>query len=74
MIKSGSLRDVQQTKQCVYSIPCDCSTCYIGETSRPLEVRIKDHKYNLTEGLLEKSKLALEGHKICLGRSEGVAD
>jgi hypothetical protein len=43
--------------------------CYIGETSRPLEVRIKEHKYNLTQGLLEKSKLAQhaydEGHKIC---------
>jgi predicted GIY-YIG superfamily endonuclease len=55
-------------KQCVYSIPCDCGKCYIGETSRPLEVRIKEHKYNLTQGLLKKSKLAQyayeEGHKI----------
>jgi predicted GIY-YIG superfamily endonuclease len=41
----------------VYSIPCGCGRCYIGETSRPLEVRIKEHKYNLTGGLLEKSKL-----------------
>jgi hypothetical protein len=24
---------------------------------RPLEVRIKEHKYNLTQGLLQKSKL-----------------
>jgi hypothetical protein len=43
--------------------------CYIGETSRPLEVRIKEHKYNRTQGLLEKSKLAQhaykEGHRIC---------
>jgi hypothetical protein len=34
-----------------------------------LEVCIKEHKYNLTQGLLEKSKLAQhaneEGHKIC---------
>jgi hypothetical protein len=33
-----------------------------------LEVRIKEHKYNLTQGLLEKSKLAqhsYEGHRIC---------
>jgi hypothetical protein len=29
-----------------------------GETSRLLEVRIKEHKYNLTRGLLEKSELA----------------
>jgi hypothetical protein len=38
------------------------------ETNRPLEVRIMEHKYNLTQGLLEKSKLAQsaceEGHKI----------
>jgi hypothetical protein len=44
-------------------------TClYIGETSRPLEVRIKEHKYNMTQGLLEKSKLAQhayeENHRI----------
>jgi hypothetical protein len=42
---------------------------YIGETGRLLEVCIKEHKYNLTQGLLEKSKLAQhaheEGHKIC---------
>jgi hypothetical protein len=30
----------------------------VGETNRPLEVRIKENKYNLTQGLLEKSKLA----------------
>jgi hypothetical protein len=34
-----------------------------------LEVRIKEHKYTLTQGLLEKSKMAQhayeEGHKIC---------
>jgi hypothetical protein len=69
LIKTGPVRDAQQTKQCVYSIPCDCGRRYIGETSRPLEVRIKGHEYNLTEGLVEKSKLAQhaydEGHKIC---------
>jgi hypothetical protein len=53
----------------VYSIPRDCGRCYTGETSRRLEARIKEHKYNLTQGLVEKSKLAQhaceEGHKIC---------
>jgi hypothetical protein len=56
-------------KQCVYSIPCDCGRCYICETSRPLKVCIKEHKCNLTQGLLERSKLAEhayeEGQKIC---------
>jgi predicted GIY-YIG superfamily endonuclease len=68
-MKTGLVRDAQQTKQSVYSILCDCGRCYIGETSRLLEVRIKEHKYNLIQGLLEKSKLAQhayeEGHKIC---------
>jgi hypothetical protein len=65
----GLVRDTQQTKQCVYNILCDCGRWYIGETSRPLEVRIKEHKYNLTEVFFEKSKLAPhaygESHKIC---------
>jgi hypothetical protein len=68
-MKTGPVRDAQQTKQYVYNIACDCGRCYIGETSRPSEVRVKEHKYNLTQGLLEKSKLAQhayeEGHKIC---------
>jgi hypothetical protein len=58
LLKTGLLRDAQRTKQGVYSIPCDCGRCYISETSRPLEVSIKEHKYNLTQGLPEKSKLA----------------
>jgi hypothetical protein len=66
LMKTGPVRDAQQKKQCVYSIPRDCDRCYIGETSRPLEVCIKEHK---TQSLLEKSKLAQhvyeEGHKIC---------
>jgi hypothetical protein len=69
LMKTGRARDAQQTKQCVYSIPCDCGRCYIGETSRPLEVCIKEHKYDLTQCLLGKSNLAQyayeEGHKIC---------
>jgi predicted GIY-YIG superfamily endonuclease len=57
-MKTGPFRDAEQTKQCVYNIPCDSGRCYNGETSRSLEVRIKEHKYNLTQDLLEQSKLA----------------
>jgi hypothetical protein len=68
-MKTGPVRDCQQTKQCVHSISFDCGRCYIGETSRLLKVRIKEHRYNLIEGLLEEPKLAQhayeEGHKIC---------
>jgi hypothetical protein len=59
MMKTGPVRDAQQTKQCVYNIPCDLGRCYNSETSRPLEVCTKKHKYHPTQGLLEKSKLAL---------------
>lgn len=51
-------RDIQQRRQCVYSIPCDCGKCYTGQTGRPLEFRIKNHKHNLKKCKLEKSKLA----------------
>jgi hypothetical protein len=69
LMKTVPVRDAQQKKQCVYIIPCERCTYYTGETSRPLEVRIKEHKYKLTQGLLEKLKLGHlayeEGHKIC---------
>jgi hypothetical protein len=38
LMKTGPIRNAQQTKKCVYSIPCECGRCYIGETSRSLEV------------------------------------
>jgi hypothetical protein len=61
-------RDPQQTTQCVYSIPCECGRSYIGETGRPLTVRLRKHRHNLQQGLLEKSKLAQrayeEGHRV----------
>jgi hypothetical protein len=43
--------------------------CYVEETIRRLEIFVKEHKCNLTQGLLEKSKLAQHEyeveHKIC---------
>jgi predicted GIY-YIG superfamily endonuclease len=50
-MKTRPVGDAQYTKQYVYNIPCHCGRCYIGETSRPSEVRTKEHKYNLTQGL-----------------------
>jgi hypothetical protein len=49
---------------------------YTGETSRPLEVTSKEHKHNLTQGLLEESKLTQHAHEKCqmvLERSEDLA-
>jgi hypothetical protein len=45
----------KHTLHCIYSIPCECGRRYVRETSRPLGVRIKEHKHNLKQGLLEKS-------------------
>jgi hypothetical protein len=53
LMKTGPVRDAQQTTWCVHNIPCDCGRCYIGETSRLLEVRIKKHKYSLPKFCLK---------------------
>jgi hypothetical protein len=59
LMKTGPARDAHQTKQMVTS----------EKKSRLLEVLIKEHKYNLTQGLLETSELAQhayeEGHEVC---------
>jgi hypothetical protein len=63
----------------VWVIPCERGRCYIGDTSRPVEVRIKEHKHNLTQGLLEK-KIKISPTFLCresqsvLEGSEGLAD
>jgi hypothetical protein len=54
LMKTRPERDPQQTARCVYSIPCECGRSYLGETGRPLAVRLREHKHNLKEGLLEK--------------------
>jgi predicted GIY-YIG superfamily endonuclease len=68
LMQSRPERDRQQTAQCIYSIPCECGRSYNGETSRPLAVRLREHRHNLQQGFLEKSKLAQhayeEGHRV----------
>jgi hypothetical protein len=49
--------------QCIYSIPCECGRSYIGETGRAVAVWLLEHRHNLKEGLLEKSKLAQNVYK-----------
>jgi hypothetical protein len=56
--------------QYIYSIPCEYgrSYSYIGETGRPLAMWLHEHRHNLKEGFLDKSKLAQhaieEGHGV----------
>jgi hypothetical protein len=55
-------------KQCVYNIPCDCHRCYIGETSRPLEVCIKEHKYN------QRSPWKIKISSLCIWRPQNMLE
>jgi hypothetical protein len=60
-------RDLQCTAQCIYSVPCECGTSYIGEIGRPLAVWLCERN-SLQRGLLQNSKLAQhaneEGHRV----------
>ena len=56
-------------KGVVYQISCsDCPATYVGQTGRTLEHRIKEHKYALTSGNIDKSAvaehMAMTGHTI----------
>ncbi|UYV67089.1 hypothetical protein LAZ67_4003865 [Cordylochernes scorpioides] len=42
--------DQKQKKDLVYQIPClNCNSVYIGETSRDLSIRIKEHQRNISK-------------------------
>jgi hypothetical protein len=77
-MKTVPVSDAQQTKQYLYIILCECGRYYTGETSRPLEVRIKEHKCNLNQGMLKKIKISptcvRRRPQNTLERSEGPAD
>jgi hypothetical protein len=68
LMRTRPMSDPQLTAQCIYNIPCECGRSYVGETGRPLSVRIGEHKFNLKNGLLDKLKLAQhafeEGHQL----------
>jgi hypothetical protein len=67
-MKTRLERDLLQTAQWIYNIPCECGRSYIGETGRPLALRLREHRHSLQQGLLEKLKLAHhayeEGHRV----------
>ena len=42
--------DMGKKKNVIYEIPCECGESYIGETLRPLETRIAEHKRCCREG------------------------
>jgi len=44
--KMKSNIDTLERPQYVYRIPCECGREYIGKTSRPLKIRIREYKYS----------------------------
>jgi hypothetical protein len=68
LMKTRPMSYPQLTAYCIYKIPCECGRSYVGEIDRHLSVRIRENKFNLKNGRLDKSKLDQhafeEGHQI----------
>jgi hypothetical protein len=47
LMKTMPKTDPQQTAECIYSNPCECGRSYIGETGRPLAVRLREHRHEI---------------------------
>jgi predicted GIY-YIG superfamily endonuclease len=67
-------KPAENKKNSVYMIPCECGEQYIGETSRPVKLRINEHKRNVKNKKIETSKLAEHtvntNHKIIWDQSK----
>lgn len=50
--------EIQESKNCIHSIPWECGKSCIGERGRPLTTRITKHAWNIKMGEITKSKLA----------------
>jgi hypothetical protein len=49
---------ILETKNCIYSIPCEGRKKYIGGTTGPFNTRITKHKCNTRMGQISKSEIA----------------
>ena len=58
LTKTRPPNQTQESKNCIYNISCECRKRYTGETCRPLQTRINEHKRNTTNGEIDKSKIA----------------
>ena len=54
----------------IYKIECSCGKCYIGETGRSFQIRIKEHGADIKNERIRTSALAEHSlktrHHICL--------
>jgi predicted GIY-YIG superfamily endonuclease len=68
LTKTKPKNEEQSSKNCIYQISCECDKFYLGETSRPLKVRINEHKKYIKDREFFKSGICKhaweEGHKI----------
>ncbi|XP_050510634.1 uncharacterized protein LOC126887260 [Diabrotica virgifera virgifera] len=55
--KTKPNNDQERTKNCIYKIPCECEQFYLGETSRPLDVRISEHQSYIKNREFERSQI-----------------
>ena len=51
--------DREDPSGAVYHVKCDCGDTYVGETSRPLPVRMKEHQTSVKK---QDSKSAISDH------------
>ena len=66
LLCSTKPRDLyQDSKNVIYMLPCQCDEVYIGETSRPLAIRIKEHEANVKSKKVFTSLVA--DHALCNG-------
>ena len=73
LIKNGP----KESNNIIYKIPClDCSSFYIGQSSKDLEVRIKQHKYSVKTGQTSNAifiHLSEKSHRINWAESSVIA-
>ncbi len=50
---------MQPQKRVIYKIYCECGDSYIGETSHPVDIHIKEHETSTAKA---DSKSALSDH------------
>jgi hypothetical protein len=59
-------------KDLIYKIPCECGAKYIGETGRPLDIRVSEHRRNLLKLDREREKEGDEAATASLLASHAV--
>ncbi|KAJ8915965.1 hypothetical protein NQ315_016642 [Exocentrus adspersus] len=58
LIRVKPKNENQDTNNCIYEIPCECEKSYIGETKRPVKVRINEHQTLTRLGNTGKLRIA----------------